>query len=94
MSMMSHDKRSDNSKSPAGASRPSAAKRRNQYVMGEQMTRTSMIADMTENVMVLSKLHESEHSPNNERDQGNRSMELSFNYNTEFAPSHIKQRLT
>lgn len=63
--------------------------------MGEQMTRASMIADMTDNVMILSKLHESELSPNNDsRNLGNSSMELSFNYNQEFAPSHMKHRLT
>ena len=73
-------------------SKRSANSRKSAYVMGEKLTRESLILDMTENIMLVSKVHEKVFNPQKILYK-NRSMEFEFEHDFN-AQNMTKNRLT
>lgn len=60
-------------------------KRRAAYVMGEQMTRNSLIEDMTKSAIIMSKIVENNTSPI-QKIIKNQSVELQYSLDKDFDP--------
>ena len=67
--------------------------------MGQQMAKDSMILDMADNIMIVSKVHEStsetltNFGPVAAAQKSAAMNEFSFNYDKEFDPKNLKNRI-